>query len=406
MGLFGKLVERRGDSIANPSNSMVSFLTGGLQSYTGKVVTEGNALTFSGVLACVNVISDTVASIPLFLYEKNQDTRTKARDHPLYGLLHDQPNPEMTSASFRAMMQVHLLLWGNAYAEIQWGNDGYPKALWPLNPSTTVMEREQGTKKIRYRVSIPNGKQVLLPAENVLHLVGLTLDGIQGISPIGLAREAIGLGLSAEEFGSRFFGNNATPGGVLEHPKALGKDAQGNLRESWNEMHKGLENSHRIAILEEGMQYKQIGIPQKDAQFLETRKFQLEEIARIYRVPQHLIGILDKATFSNIEHQDISFVKHTIRPWLVRWEQSMVRSLLTSIERKRYSIEFNVDGLLRGDINTRYKGYHFAINDGWMSGNDVRKLENMELQDGLDEYFINGNMKPVKEILQGGGKSE
>ena len=171
-------------------------------------------------------------------------------------------------------------------------------------------------------------------------------------------------------------------------------------------MHKGLENSHRIAILEEGMQYKQIGIPQKDAQFLETRKFQLEEIARIYRVPQHLIGILDKATFSNIEHQDISFVKHTIRPWLVRWEQSMVRSLLTSIERKRYSIEFNVDGLLRGDINTRYKGYHFAINDGWMSGNDVRKLENMELQDGLDEYFINGNMKPVKEILQGGGKSE
>ncbi|BES65857.1 phage portal protein [Gottschalkiaceae bacterium SANA] len=406
MGFFGKLVERRGDSIANPSNSTVSFLTGGIQSYTGKVVTEGNALTYSGVLACVNVISDTIASLPLFLYEKNQDTRTKARDHPLYGLLHDQPNPEMTSTSFRSMMQAHLLLWGNAYAEIQWGNDGYPKALWPLNPATTNLEREQGTRKLRYRVSLPNGKQVILPASNVLHLVGLTLDGVQGISPIGLAREAIGLGLSAEEFGSRFFGNNATPGGVLEHPKVLGKDAQSNLKESWNEMHQGLENSHRIAILEEGLTYKQIGIPQKDAQFLETRKFQLEEIARIYRVPQHLIGVLDKATFSNIEHQDISFVKHTIRPWLVRWEQSMVRSLLTSIERKRYSIEYNVDGLLRGDINTRYKGYHFAINDGWMSGNDVRKLENMELKDGLDEYFINGNMRPVKEILQGGEKSE
>ncbi len=402
MGFFGKLVEKRGDSIANPSASTISFLSGGLQSYTGKVVTESTALTYSAVLSCVNVISDTIASIPLFVYEKNQETRSKARDHPLYEILHDKPNSEMTSASFRSMMQTHLLLWGNAYAEIQWGEDGYPKALWPLNPSTTIMEREPGTRRIRYRVSLPNGKQVVLPADNVLHLVGLTLDGLTGLSPIGLAREAIGLGLSAEEFGSRFFGNNATPGGVLEHPKVLGKEAQNNLRSSWNEIHQGLENSHRLAILEEGMQYKQIGIPQKDAQFLETRKFQLEEIARIYRVPQHMIGIMDKATFSNIEHQDISYVKHTIRPWLVRWEQAMYRSLLTKVERRKYLIEFNVDGLLRGDIKTRYEGYHLAVNDGWMSGNDVRKLENMEPREGLDEYLINGNMTPVRQILKGG----
>ena len=391
------LFEKR-ESISNPSQEFVDFMGGGVTT-SGKSVSEETALTYSAVFACVNVISETLASLPLFLYGKKKGAKEKARDHPLYELLHDMPNEEMTSMTFRQTLQVHLLLRGNCYAEIEWGPNGFPRALWPLNAASTWPERDKITKKIVYKTII-NGQGYTLPAERVLHITGLSLNGRHGLSPIGLMRETIGLGMAAEEYGARFFSNGAKPGGVLEHPGNLSDPAKKSLVKSWNDMHRGLENQHRIAVLEEGLTYKQVGIPPEDAQFLETRKFQVSEVARIYRVPPHMIADLEKATFSNIEHQGIEFVSHTMRPWLVRWEQTLRWKLMTKTEKKKYNAEFNVEGLLRGDTKSRYDAYHMALNDGWMSGNEVRKLENLEEKPELDEHLINGNFTLVKAVLK------
>ena len=240
----------------------------------------------------------------------------------------------------------------------------------------------------------------------IFHVVGLSYDGIKGISPIDQAREAVGLALATEEFGAKFFANGARPGGVLEHPGVL-KDPE-KLRESWNKVYQGSRNSHKIAVLEEGVKYKEIGIPPEQAQFLETRKFQINEICRIFRVPPHLIGDLERSTFSNIEHQSIEFVTHTVRPWLVRWEQAIYKCLLNETERQLYYARFNVDGLLRGDFPTRMQGYATARQNGWMSVNDIRKLEDMnsiDAEKGGDDYLVNGNMVPAvsKQSENNGG---
>ncbi|ALC92936.1 hypothetical protein AM500_21420 [Bacillus sp. FJAT-18017] len=397
--------------LANPSDSDVAWLSGGNRSYAGKVVNETTALSYIAVFSCVNVISETMASLPLHLYrDKGSNGRAKAREKKLYDLLHSRPNEEMTSFTFRQVLQACILLWGNGYAFIDWGPDGEPRGLYPQHPSKVIPKRNPTTKKMGYEVAGPDGKVINLSADQMLHLVGFSLDGLVGLSVIGLARESIGLGQAAEEYGSRFFSNGAKPLGVLEHPGELGEDAIKHLRSSWDEMHKGLENSHKVAILEEGMTYKQIGIPPEDAQFLQTRKFQLEEIARLYRVPLHLVGNLDKATFSNIEHQDIGFAKHTIRPWAVRWEQTLNWKLLTTEERKQYYAEYNLDGLMRGDMKSRYEAYQIGRQNGWLSGNDIRDKENEDKIEGLDAYLVNGNMIPVnmagQQYLKGGEKSE
>jgi HK97 family phage portal protein len=411
MGLLSGVWSKRAENVANPSNTFLSWLNGGTSSFAGRIVTEETALMYSAVFACVNVIAETIASLPLHLYKDNdQKGKQKAKEKRLYELLYYMPNPEMTSFTFRLTLQAHALLWGNGYAFIDWGADGEPLAMYPLDPSKVSVRRSQENGQIVYDVTLDNGKFITLNRFQVFHLVGFSLNGLNGISNIQMAKEAIGLGLAAEEYGARFFSNGAKPLGVLEHPGVLGEEALNNLRESWNEIHKGLQNSHKIAILEEGMKYKQIGIPPEDAQFLETRRFQLEEIARIFRVPLHLVGDLSRATFSNIEHQDLSFTKHTIRPWLVRWEQAINWKLLTPEERKIYYAEFNVDGLLRGDIKSRYEAYHIGRQDGWLSGNDIREKENMPRVDGLDEYLVNGNMISVKAAAnqspKGGESSE
>jgi hypothetical protein len=229
----------------------------------------------------------------------------------------------------------------------------------------------------------------------VWHLRGLSSDGLVGLSPIQLMRQAIGLGMATEEFGARFFGNDARPGGVLQHPGVLGNEAFERLQSSWETRHGGLSNSHRVAILEEGMQYSQIGIPPEDAQFLETRKFQVTEIARAFRVPPHMLADLERATFSNIEHQSIEFVVHSIRPWLVRWEQSIQQQLMLDRDRQKYFAEFVVDGLLRGDTVSRYQAYATGRQNGWLSANDIRTLENMNPVDGGDIYLVPLNMVPA-----------
>jgi len=393
--ILSRLLERR-YSLADMDKAM-DLVLAGRNTAMGVAITEKTALESVAVFACVRILSETLASIPLPLYRRlTARSKRRAYEHPLYSLLHDAPNPEMTSFNFREALMAHLVLWGNAYAEIDWNMDkGRPRAFWPLLPNKMQVKRENGG--IYYHYRLPDGQEVVLPAIKVFHVPGLGFDGRIGYSPIHMAREAIGLSLATEEFGARFFGNGAKPGGVLEHPGKLGTNAQENLRKSWNEMHQGLSNQHRIAILEEGMKYHQVGIPPEDAQFLETRKFQRSEIASFFHIPPHMIGDLEHATFSNIEHQGIEFVVYTMRPWFVRWEQVISKKLLHQDERKDYFAEFLVEGLLRGDVESRYKAYSIGRQWGWLSANDIRELENM---DPLPEnqgniYYVPMNMLPA-----------
>jgi HK97 family phage portal protein len=371
----------------------------------GLSVTPDNAMTLTAVYACVRILAETVASLPLLVYERLERGKRRADDFYLYDILHSAPNPLLTSFEMREALQAHLALWGNAYTEIEYNGAGQITALWPLRPDRMLSIKTNGTRRT-YEYQLPDGQTKYLDESRVWHIRGLGSDGTYGYSPIALMKNAVGLGLATEKFGAKFFGNGARPGGVLEHPGVLGIDAARSLRESWNEMHMGLDNAQRVAILEEGMKYHQIGVPPEEAQFLQTRRFQLNEIARMYRIPPHMIGDMDRATFNNIEHQGIEFVVHTATPWLVRWEQSISRDLMTERERERYFAEFLVDGLLRGDTPSRYQAYATGFQNGWLSQNDIRERENMNpIEDG-DEYYVPLNLVSTSESLKVEGSEE
>jgi HK97 family phage portal protein len=381
---------------ASPKNrlygSTYSFFFGGTAS--GKTVNERTAMQTTAVYACVRILAETIASLPLNVYRSTDNGKEKATDHQLYYLLHDEPNPEMTSFVFRETLMSHLLLWGNAYAQIIRDGRGKVLALYPLLPDRMTVDRTTDGR-LYYEYRKDTGYVILRP-EDILHIPGLGFDGLVGYSPIAMAKNAIGMAIATEEYGSKFFANGASPGGVLEHPGVVKDPAR--IRESWNAVYQGSGNAHRIAVLEEGMKFQSIGIPPEQAQFLETRKFQTEEICRIFRVPPHLVANLDKATFSNIEHQSISFVVHTIRPWLVRLEQGMNKALLSPSEKGQYFVGFVVDGLLRGDYSSRMQGYAVGIQNGFLSPNDVRALENMNTIEHGDIYAMNGNMLKLEDV--------
>ncbi len=361
----------------------------------GKLVNPRNAVQVSAVYACVRVIAETIASLPVGVYEETDGGTRKAKEHPLYRLLHDEPNSEMTSFVMREVMLSHLLLWGNSYTQIIRSGKNNIVGLYPLLPDRMTVDRD-AKGKLTYTYITTEGQQVNLRPTDVLHIPGLGFDGIMGYSPIALEKNAIGLGIAAEEYGSTFFKNGARPSGVLTHPNTV-KDPK-RLRESWNAAYGGSSNGGKVAVLEESMTFTPISIPNNEAQFLETRKFQVEEICRIYRVPPHMIGDLSRSTFSNIEHQSIDFAVHTIRPWLVRIEQAMNRALFSENEKGRFYVQFNIDGLMRGDYKSRMEGYAIARQNGWMSANDIRGLENLNPisdDEGGNTYLINGNMLPI-----------
>jgi HK97 family phage portal protein len=294
----------------------------------------------------------------------------------------------------------HLLIWGNAYAQIIRDGAGRVLGLYPLLPNQMDVDRDEHGRLVytysRQSDENPNFKvtgDIKLRSEDVLHIPGLGFDGLVGYSPIAMAKNAVGMTLACEEYGASFFANGANPGGVLEHPGVL-KDPS-KVRESWNSVYRGTSNAHKIAVLEEGMKYQQIGIPPEEAQFLETRKFQLNEIARLYRIPPHMVGDLDKSSFSNIEQQSLEFVKYTLDPWVIRWEQSLQKALLLPGEKGNYFIKLNVDGLLRGDYESRMNGYSVGRQNGWFSANDIREMEDMNLipdEEGGNLYLINGGL--------------
>ena len=373
-------------------------------SSSGKTVTERSAMQMTAVYACVRILAESIAGLPLHLYRYNsKGGKEKAAEHPLFFLLHDEPNPEMTSFVFRETMMTHLLLWGNAYAQVIRNGRGAVAALYPLMANRMRVDRDD-SGRLYYEYTCygdETGKRtcetVKLKPEDVLHIPGLGFDGLVGYSPIAMAKNAIGMAMACEEFGSKFFANGAAPGGVLEHPGILKDPAR--VRESWNATFGGSGNANKVAVLEEGMKYTPISISPNEAQFLETRKFQIDEIARIFRIPPHMIGDLERSSFSNIEQQSLEFVKYTVGPWVMRWEQSLARRLLTESERTKYLIKFNLDGLLRGDYESRMNGYATARQNGWMSANDIRELENMDrisAEEGGDLYLVNGSMTPLK----------
>ncbi|AOZ72046.1 phage portal protein [Boudabousia tangfeifanii] len=371
---------------------------------SGKSVTERSAMQMTAVYACVRILAEAIASLPLHLYQQREGSTggsERAVGHSLYRVLHDEPNAEMTSFVFRETLMTHLLLWGNAYAQVIRNGRGEVIGLYPLLPSQMVVDRDPDTGLLRYTYRPQTtGKPpvVVLSPADVLHIPGLGFDGLVGYNPIQMARNAIGMGLACEEYGARFFANGAAPGGVLEHPGTIRDPAR--VRESWQSTFGGSENAGKIAVLEEGMKYTPIGISPEQAQFLETRKFQINEIARIFRIPPHMVGDLEKSSFSNIEQQSLEFVKYTLDPWVIRWEQALTKTLLTGADREKYSIAFNLEGLLRGDYASRMQGYAVARQNGWMSANDIRQLENLDLiptEDGGDLYLVNGNMLPLNQ---------
>ena len=362
-------------------------------------------MQMTAVYSCVRILAEAVAGLPLHVYRHNDQGGTeKAIDHPLYLLLHDEPNPEMSSFVFRETLMTHLLLWGNAYAQIIRNGKGEVNALYPLMPNKMSVDRDaNGQLYYTYTRSTDEaptmqGMTVTLKPSDVLHIPGLGFDGLVGYSPIAMAKNAIGMAIASEEYGAKFFANGAAPGGVLEYPGTI-KDPQ-RVRDSWQSTFGGSGNANKIAVLEEGMKYTPIAISPEQAQFLETRKFQINEIARIFRVPPHMVGDLEKSSFSNIEQQSLEFVKYTLDPWVVRWEQSIMRSLLSDSEKKEHFVKFNLEGPLRGDYVSRMNGYAIGRQNGWVSANDIRELENLDripAEEGGDLYLINGNMLPLKD---------
>ena len=402
MGIFSGLFRSRDKPKNSYDSPSYTYFFG--RSNAGKRVTDKTALQHIVVYACVRVLSEAIAQLPLHVYKYTDNGKERVPKHPLYFLLHDQPNPEMTSFVFRETLMSHLLIYGNAFAQIIRNGRGEVVGLYPLMPDCVKVDRDDKNRLIyiysRYDEANPNVKKmgdIVLGAEDVLHIPGLGFDGLVGYSPIAMAKNALGISLACEEYGASFFANGASPSGVLEHPGVIKNPEK--VRNAWRQAY-GSGNSHKVAVIEEGMKYTPISIPNNEAQFLETRKFQLEEIARLYRVPLHLIGDLEHATFSNIEQQSLEFVKYTLDPWIVRWEQSMQKALLSDSEKGTYFIKFNVEGLLRGDYASRMQGYATARQNGWMNANDIRELEDMnQIPDELggNLYLVNGSFTKLAD---------
>jgi len=369
---------------------------------TGMIVTEETAMQLSAVWAAVQLLSNSVAMLPLIVYQRieGEGTSEKKRDpnHPIYQILHTKPNKTQTAFQFKKMMQAHLLLKGNAYAEIIPAGGKAVSELIVLQPDRVRPFWAPDGKKA-YEYYPENGASRIILQDEMFHLPGLTLDGLKGLNPIEYHRRTLGIPMAAEKFAGRFFVNDGHPGVVLEHPQTLSPTARQNLREEWDEMHRGVTRSHRPAILQEGMKLAEgFTINLEDAQFLQTIKAGVTNIARIFNVPPHMIADLEKATYSNIEMQSLEFVIYNLGPWLVLWEQSASKDLFTEPDQKTHMAEFLVDALLRGNIKDRYAAYAVGRQWGWLSANDILAKENMNPFEGGDIKLVPLNMIPVQQL--------
>ena len=369
----------------------------GTETASGVVVNEDNALKVGAVFACVSRLSETIGSLPIILYENKGDGKTRARSKRLYQVLHDMPNPQMTAMTFKETLMTHCLLYGNAFAEIVRNSAGEVEELYPIMPYRVKIDTIKN--KLSYLITLPDGKEKRLSDKQMFHLPWLTINGIEAYQPIALAKEIIGLAMATEGFSAKYFRNGTNVGGVVEHPNSLKDTAYARLKKSLSESYEGLGNAHRLLLLEEGMKFQKVVIPPNDSQMLESRKHQVEEVARFYNVPPHIIQDLSRATFSNIEEQGTYYAVHTIRPWAVRWEQAIFRCLLTEVERRKYFAELLFEALMRGNLESRYNAYATARQWGWLSVNEIRARENFNpIGDQGDVYLQPMNMVDVDKV--------
>lgn len=400
MSLLTRLKSWIGPSSPQANNlpgNWIEYMTGS-GAYAGKTMTEAGVMNISAVYCAVNLISDSIKSMPLILYRRDDDGKTRDEGHPAHYVAKRRPNPYTTPSRFKKQLQLWSLLWGNGYAEIERRNGGEPVALWLIHPNRVKPEVEK-SGYVRWKVANDSGTFTYIEDINMLHIMGPSSDGVTGMSIVSRARDSFGLAAAAELYGRRFFSNSAIPSGVIEHPGPLKDLARENLRRSWEKMHSG-ENQGKVAILEEGMKFQNIGMPSKDAQFLETRQFQVVEIARWFNVPPHKLKDLERATFSNIEEQNIEYVQDCIMPLAIDFEEECNRKLLSEDEQETYFFEFLADGLLRANIATRYAAYAVARQWGWMSANDILRKENMNTLEGDqgDIYLVPMNMVPADRV--------
>lgn len=382
----------RGDYRAGDPNDERYWNTTATAAISGVVVDADTALKISTVWACVGLLAETIASLPLVVFRYvGDDGRERARSNPLYTILHDQPNQTQTAAEFREMMTGHVLLRGNAYAQIVPGARGAVDQLIPIHPDRVTKIEKLPNGRLRYQIRQDDNTSKPYNQEDIFHLRGPSKDGIAGMSVIDYARDSFGLTIAAERYGSRFFRNGSTPNGLLKTNKTLTSGAASRLKTGWQTAHSGT-NQNSVAVLEEGLEWQQIGIPPEQAQFLGTREFQAEDVCRWFRVPPHMVGLTSKATSwgSGIEQMSIGFVTYTLMPWLTRWKQTISKDLI--LATNIYFADFIVEGLLKGDITSRYGAYAVGRQWGWLSKNDVRRLENMNpIPDG-DDYLTPMNM--------------
>lgn len=391
---FKKIFKRTGTTnTTNPAQWLVDWVRGGNTSSTGVTVNQNTALQFSPFWASVRVISGTLASLPFLVYERKNNGKERVPKHATFDLLHNRANPYIDGITFREVLQAHALTFGNGYAEIQRNGRGQPVGLWPLLPDRTWRRiADDGTPF--YELRMLDGPTVLLLDENVLHIKGLGFDGYTGYNVVQMQKETIGYGIAVKEYAGRFYSNDATPSGVLEHPESLSQTAVENLYSSWNNRHQGLNSSRRLQILEEGMKYNPIAMSPAEAQSLDVQKYTVDDCARIFNIPPHKIASMERATFSNIEEQNLDFVSSTMMYWFRKWEQECDYKLFNEAERGKLFCEILADGLLRGKAEQRATSYSQGRQWGWLSVNDIRKLENMNSigPDG-DIYLEPLNMK-------------
>ncbi len=405
MGLINTALDQRANTLKNPDPWLLDAFVG-QPVHAGVAVNQESALTLSAFYGAVRIVAEDTASLPLKVFERlDPRGRQEAREHPAFELLHTAPNPEQTAMEFRELMQAYVLMRGNAFAEIVRDDRGQPLALWPILPTRVRIER-QADGRLVYDVSNPQGDSVRLDESLVWHWKGLSANGLTGLSIIDVARQTLGLGLATEQYAATWFGSGGQPPGILKHPGRLDDPGRKNLRESWRSTYTGLTNAHRMAILEEGMEYEQIGVNPEASQLLASRKFSVAEVARWFRLPLHKLAEMDRATFNNISAENLSYVQNTLRAWLVRIEQSAAAKLLSQTDRNRgLFVLHNLDALLRGDIATRFESYVKGRTWGWYSADDVRELEDLNpLPDKVGEVYLAPlNMVPAESFT--GGRS-
>lgn len=369
----------------------------GAVSLSGEVVTEQSALTYSAVYNAISLIAGTIGSLPLHLMQKKGEKKRIADERKLYSVMHDQWNEYMTAMAGRECLMAHTLSWGNGYAEKVFDGYGEVIELWPITPHRVTPKMMEG--ELVYEIRMDREAPIILPREKVLHVPGLGYDGFIGYSVIGMARKSIGLSMAMETFGARFFGHGTNPSMVVSHPGHM-KDPSV-LKDALTQVHSGLGNTHRLMLLEEGMKVEKYGIPPDDCQFLESRQFQIPEVARWFNLPPHKLKDLTRSSFSNIEQEQISFVQDSILPWLVRLEQNYRLQLLTFGDKQLYGkgrlyFKHSVDGLLRGDSVSRATFYATMLDKGVFSINEVRELEDKDPVKGGDVHLIPLNMTTLE----------